>query len=104
MLKGTVSRDFVCVDFIHQTAPPPPTLGRFRFLPKIRGDIRQKDGSAVQEKLFDEKTNTTKPRGTVPLTDFALTHHFMKQRTKNNKNFSTKFTKAMNLHFSSNLY
>ena len=42
----------MCVGFFHQIAPPDPirdTLGRFRFFLKIRGDIREKVGSAVYD-------------------------------------------------------
>ena len=41
-LKGQCHEIFACW-FFHQIAPPGPlegTLGRFQFLPKIRGDIQ----------------------------------------------------------------
>ena len=51
LLRDSVTR-FLCVGFLHQIAPPGPirgTLGRFRFFPKVTGDIRQKVGSAVYD-------------------------------------------------------
>ena len=41
--KGTVSQDFLVLVFLHQITFPGPirgTLGRFQFLLKICGDIR----------------------------------------------------------------
>ena len=48
-LKGQCHENFECC-FLHQLAPHGPLrgiLGHFRFVPKIREDIRQKVGSAV---------------------------------------------------------
>ncbi len=43
LLKGTVTRDFLLLVFFHESVSPKPliiSLGPFRILSKIRGDIR----------------------------------------------------------------